>query len=72
VWLTGLMSRICCAGPLLALTLLCMSIGVLFAIFSFTTPGIVYISVAILAQGFCMLLGQSRYQVVLTRVSRTS
>ncbi|MGD8590496.1 MAG: hypothetical protein PVG22_16860 [Chromatiales bacterium] len=44
----------------MALTLLCLSIGLLFLAASAIPPGVVFITVGGMAEGLCLLLGRTR------------
>lgn len=57
-----LISRNCCGGPVLALALLCLMIGLLFVSLSAVSPGLVFIGVGGMAEGLCLALGRSRCQ----------
>ena len=57
---SSLFSRRCCGGPVLALWLVCLALGMLFAFTGALIPGLVFIATGFLAEGMCLLLGQSR------------
>lgn len=53
-------SRNCCGGPLLILTLLCMGVGVLFLTLSATAPGLIFIGVGVSTECLCIFLSRTR------------
>ena len=62
---SSLFSSRCCGGPVLALWLLCLALGVLFAFTGALIPGLVFIATGFLAEAMCLLLGQSRCRPML-------
>ena len=62
---SSLFSRHCCGGPVLALWLVCLALGVLFAFTGALIPGLVFIATGFLAEAICLLLGQSRCRPML-------
>jgi uncharacterized membrane protein YiaA len=60
MWLKQLTSHNCCGGPVLALTLLCLAVGLLFVGLSAASLGLVFITVGGMAEGLCLLLGRTR------------
>ena len=62
---SSLFSRRCCGGPVLALWLVCLALGVLFAFTGALIPGLVFIATGFLAEAMCLLLGQSRCRSML-------
>jgi len=58
--LASLISRKCCGGPILALNLLCLGIGIVFLASSAILPGLVFMAVGLLAEGLCLYLSRSR------------
>ena len=60
MWKLLLMSRQCCGGPVLTLTLLCLSVGILFLLVSATLPGLIFIAAGLAAELLCLYLGRSR------------
>jgi hypothetical protein len=59
-WLQRNLSRGCCGGPVLVLTLLCCGFGALFLFLSASLLGLVFIAVGALSEGLCLYLGRSR------------
>lgn len=63
VWimlLSRLLSRQCCGGPVLAMTLLCIGFGALFLLLSAGLLGWVFITVGAASLGLCLTLGYGR------------
>jgi hypothetical protein len=58
--LTRLLSRQCCGGPVLAMTLLCVGFGGLFLLLSAGLLGWVFIAVGAASLGLCLYLGYGR------------
>ena len=58
--LTTLISRRCCGGPVLILSLVFGLLGLMFASLSAVALGWVFMGTGIATFGLCMLLGQSR------------
>lgn len=58
--LKQLFSRRCCGGPILALALFCMGLGLLLVVLSAAVPGLVFMAVAGLSVGSCLVLGRYR------------
>jgi hypothetical protein len=52
-----LLSRHCCGGPVLAMTLLCLGFGALFILLSAGLLGLVFIAVGGFSLTLCLYLG---------------
>ncbi len=60
MWNSRIISRRCCGGPVLAMTLLFAGLGFMFLLLSASVPGVVFITVGVLAEGLCLLLSRTR------------
>lgn len=60
MWVSRLLSRQCCGGPVLAMTLLCLGFGTLFIVLSAGLLGLVFIAVGVSAEALCFYLGYRR------------
>ena len=60
ILLSRLLSRQCCGGPVLAMSLLCIGFGSLFLLLSAGLLGWVFIAVGSAALGLCLALGFGR------------
>lgn len=60
MWLSRLLSRQCCGGPVLAMNLLCLAFGVFFVSLSAGLLGLVFIAVGVLAEALCFAIGFRR------------
>lgn len=58
--IASLISKNCCGGPILALNLLCLGIGVFFLALSAILPGLVFMAAGLLTEGLCLYLSRSR------------
>ena len=56
----SLLSRRCCGGPILAVNLLCVGLGVMFMMLSAMTLGLVFVAVGTSTEALCFLMGRSR------------
>lgn len=71
MWNSRIISRRCCGGPVLAMTLLFTGLGILFLLLSASVPGAVFIAVGILSEGLCFILSRSRCRQSYTGPLRT-
>ena len=62
MWNSRLLSRRCCGGPVLAMTLLCIGFGALFMLLSAYALGLAFIAIGALAESLCFALSRSRCQ----------
>ena len=60
--LKHLLSSRCCGGPIIALAALCLGLGLLFLFLAAEVPGVVFMLVAALAMGSCVIMSRSRCQ----------
>ena len=60
MWISTMLSRRCCGGPVLVLMLLCLGVSVLFFYRSAWVPGSVFLVAGLLALGTCLLMGRNR------------
>ena len=72
MWLKHLMSSKCCGGPVLALTLMCLTFGLLFVGLSAVSLGVVFVAAGGMAEGLCLLLGRTRCRNRLDDGQRTA
>lgn len=55
-----LFSSRCCGGPILAMALLCIGFGIIFQMISAGLLGLVFLSVGLFTEMFCLYLGLRR------------
>ncbi|MBL3589749.1 MAG: hypothetical protein JMN24_08145 [gamma proteobacterium endosymbiont of Lamellibrachia anaximandri] len=71
MWHSRILSRHCCGGPVLAMTLLFAGLGFLFLLLSAYVPGLVFIAVGVLSEGLCFILSRTRCRQSYTGQLRT-
>ena len=60
MWNSRLLSKRCCGGPVLAMTLLCIGFGTLFLCLSAYALGLVFIAVGALSESLCIVHSRNR------------
>jgi len=71
MWNSRILSRRCCGGPVLAMTLLFAGMGFLFLLLSASVLGAVFLAVGILSEGLCFILSRTRCRQSYTGQLRT-
>ena len=59
MWFKRLISPSCCGGTVLALVLLCLSVGILFLTVSALIPGLMFIFTGIMAEAICLYMSRT-------------